>query len=195
MCGRTREHLCAPLLLAGQDNFVAGYLLPVLDRPATGWDIEQLWLKAAHGAGQHEGLFARSMQSDYRWGGKPEAMAMPRCRRRPEARAVPALLQFLPRVGSRLCGSAPAVANSHSRRDRRRSRHRNAGLTRHGTALHRQLPQPTRQGLCRPLPFPLCLRRQSGPLACHRNRCARAGHRSQQLRQWRKPEARRTGKG
>ncbi|MEI7601525.1 MAG: hypothetical protein WCJ41_19690 [Aestuariivirga sp.] len=69
------ENLCASLLLAGQDNFVAGYLLPVLDRPTAGWDIEQLWLKAAHGAGQNERLFARINASDYRWRDKPEAMA------------------------------------------------------------------------------------------------------------------------
>lgn len=69
------ENLCVPLLAAGEDSFVAGYLLPVLDRPAAGWSIEKLWLKAARGAGQHERLFARINAPAYRWRDKPEAMA------------------------------------------------------------------------------------------------------------------------
>ena len=69
------ENLCGPLVAAGQSAFVADYLAPVIDQPAAGWGLEQLWLKAASVTGQAEQILARFKASGYRWAERPEAMA------------------------------------------------------------------------------------------------------------------------
>lgn len=45
------ENLCAPLLAADRQEFVADFLGPVIDRPAATWAIERLWLRATEAAG------------------------------------------------------------------------------------------------------------------------------------------------
>ena len=69
------EGICAPLLLAGQHDFVAAYLMPVLDRPSSTWEIERLWLDAAADSQAHDTILARLESPSYRWAGTPEAMA------------------------------------------------------------------------------------------------------------------------
>ena len=57
----TIEDLCTALILAGQQDFVSGYLSAVLDRPDATWGLEHLWLKAASHAGcaGHAGAVTR----------------------------------------------------------------------------------------------------------------------------------------
>lgn len=70
------ENLCAPLVAAGGSTFVADYLAPVLDRPAAGWALQLLWLKAASAAGQDARLLARLDSPGCDWADRPEAMAL-----------------------------------------------------------------------------------------------------------------------
>lgn len=70
------ENLCAPLLAAGQHDFVAHYLEPVLDRPSATWPVERLWLRATQASGRHGALLARVTAPGYRWGGESEALAL-----------------------------------------------------------------------------------------------------------------------
>lgn len=69
------EGLCAPLLLAGQHEFVASYLAPVLDRPAIGWELERLWLTAAADSQRHAEIVDRFNAASYRWRDRPDAIA------------------------------------------------------------------------------------------------------------------------
>lgn len=70
------ENLCAPLLAAGQHDFVATYLEPVIDLPSLTWPIERLWLHAARAAGRYEALRTRVTAPGYRWREEPEALAL-----------------------------------------------------------------------------------------------------------------------
>jgi hypothetical protein len=70
------ENLCASLLLAGCHDFVAAYIEPILDWQTTNWDLERLWLTAAHKAGQYDKIVARCDQVNYRWKSQPEALAL-----------------------------------------------------------------------------------------------------------------------
>jgi hypothetical protein len=69
------ESLCAPLLSAGQQRFVANYLAPVLDRAVIGWDLERMWLGAASAEQMHAEILARVDAPSYRWRDKPDAIA------------------------------------------------------------------------------------------------------------------------
>lgn len=68
------QGFCAALLQAGHHDLVSRYLAPVLDRPALGFEIEQLWLAAATGAGRHDEILARFNGPAYRWRAMPVAI-------------------------------------------------------------------------------------------------------------------------
>jgi tetratricopeptide (TPR) repeat protein len=71
------ENLCSVLLKAGKSEFVALYLEPLLDRPASSYGMEMLWLKAAHAEGLYARVIERVKQPAYRWAdcNEPHAFA------------------------------------------------------------------------------------------------------------------------
>lgn len=71
----TIADLCSALNLAGQQDFVAGYLDKVVDRPETTWALERVWLKAASDAGRSGRIIQRFNAPGYRWRDRPEAIA------------------------------------------------------------------------------------------------------------------------
>lgn len=70
------ENLCEPLLIAERYAEVAAFLAPLRDAPAAAWTVEQLWLRAATGAGQHAQIFARVDGPGYPWREKAEAASL-----------------------------------------------------------------------------------------------------------------------
>lgn len=68
------EGLCTALMVAGQHDFVAGYLAAALDRPEASWELEHLWLKAASLAGRNDRILARYHAPGYRWRNRSEAI-------------------------------------------------------------------------------------------------------------------------
>ncbi len=71
----TIEDLCTALILAGQQDFVSGYLSAVLDRADATWGLEHLWLKAASHAGKDDKILERFDAPGYRWRDQPEAIS------------------------------------------------------------------------------------------------------------------------
>ncbi|WP_421695732.1 hypothetical protein [Aestuariivirga sp.] len=69
------ENLSLALLGAGEHDYVASFLSPVLDRPGASWELEHIWLRAADRATFFADILSRAGSPSYRWSNKPEAIA------------------------------------------------------------------------------------------------------------------------
>lgn len=69
------QNLAMPLLSAGEADYVAGFLRPLLDHPQWSWELELIWLRAASKAHRAEDIYSRVTSPSYRWRNEPETAA------------------------------------------------------------------------------------------------------------------------